>query len=64
MKDIKDIIKQIEAKKEKISKERDELREIYGDLKDTINFIDNGIEGMECGLSEIEHAIDTLSELI
>ena len=64
MKDIKQILTQIQTHKHIISLHRDELRKIYDELGDVIDTFDRGVEGLESGKREIEDAIDALSEQI
>lgn len=61
-KELKAVLANIEKSKEVISKERDKLRDIYGELEMCLESFDEGIEGLENGKSEIEAALDVLSQ--
>jgi len=64
IKELKDIIKAIEIKKKTISKERDELRNIYDEIGDLLGSFDAGIEGLDDGVLSISNAIDSISEVV
>ena len=63
-KELKAVLSKIEKAKEKISKERDVLRELYGDLESLLDSFDRGIEAIENGKLEIENGIDAISEVV
>lgn len=61
---LKEVIADIEAKKMVIAKKRDEIREIYDDLASILESFDVGVEGLDNGIREIIHAIDSISEVV
>lgn len=62
MKEIKDILAQIEICKHIIGTERDKLRVIYDELDSLLDTLDRGIQDLEDGKGLIESGLDTLSE--
>lgn len=58
------LIAKIDEQKAIIAKARDILRDIYDDLEAALESFDRGVEGLDGGCREIEHAIDSLSETI
>ena len=63
-KELKAILGKIEKSKEVIAKERDKLREIYGELEMCLESFDEGIKGLENGKGEIETALDVLNQFV
>lgn len=59
--EIKDLMLKIEAKKNAIAKERDELREIYDEIGELLEYFDAGVEGLDSGIREICDAVDSIS---
>lgn len=59
---IKELLNEIEKRKQMIAFYRDQLRKISDLLADEIDSLDRGIDGLEDGKIEIENAIDALSE--
>lgn len=63
-KELKNTLASIEKSKLIIAKERDKLRDIYGDLEMLLESFDEATEGLENGKREIENSIDTLSQYV
>jgi predicted nucleic acid-binding Zn-ribbon protein len=63
-KEIRKVLAKIEKSKTIIAKERDKIREIYGELESCLESFDEGIEGLEQGKQEIESSLDTLSQFV
>lgn len=61
-KKLQKISKDIESKKIKIARYRDELRDIYNDLEYTLETIDESLEQLEDAKMSFDNAIDTLSQ--
>lgn len=64
LKKLKYILKKIDESKARIAKERDSLREIFGELESELESFDRGIECLESGKREIEDGIDAISETV
>lgn len=62
--EIRDILNQIEKRKQAIAKERDEIRALFSDVEDLLDSFHRGVEGMESGLREIADALDAVSEVV
>lgn len=63
-KELDDVLRLIEKKKDAIAKERDDLREIFNEVAYLLDRFDAGIEGLESGKREIENGIDSISEVV
>lgn len=63
-KELKLLLAKIEKSKKIVAKERDELREMFGELDMLLESFDEAVDGLEEGKRSIESAIDTLSQYI
>lgn len=59
---IKKLIRQIESRKTKIGKIRDELRELLDDFEDSVRDIEQGTYGLENGIESIKEALEAFSK--
>lgn len=64
IKGIKSLLRQIEARKNAIAKERDKLRELYDEIGELLEPFNDGIMLLETGKRDIEDAIDTISQVV
>ncbi len=64
MKEIKELLKQIESSKIRLAHERDKLRALVEEVTELIDITDRGVESIDIGLRELEGGIDTLSEKV
>ena len=64
MKELKDVLEQIEKSKKIIAEQRDFLRGIYDTLEEIIESCDQSIDGFDNGKREIEAAIDSVSQYL
>jgi hypothetical protein len=63
-KEIKSIMAKIEKSKIIIGKERDRMRELYGELETILECLDGAKESFEIANQYFEEAIDKLSEQV
>lgn len=62
IKGLKSVLAKIEKSKNIVSKERDKLRELHGELEMILESFDEGIDQLNAGQLEIENAINTISQ--
>ena len=61
---LKKINKEIESKKEELTKIRDELEELESELEDILECMDNSITSLDVVSYELRASIDYLSEKV
>ena len=64
IKELKAVMVKREEKKNIIAKQRDDIRELYGEIDMLLEAFDGGIEGLEDGLLSINYAINSISEVV
>lgn len=64
VKQVRTKVKQIKACMKRLSKERDMLRLLYGDVEELLFDLDDAETTVANSLREIEHAVDSISRTI
>lgn len=62
IKEIVKLVKQIEVRKNKIAKLRDEMRDLLDNYEDLFQDVDQGIYSFDLALQDFRHGIDEISQ--
>ena len=62
--ELKDVIKKIDKSKQTIATERDKIQKAYDEIGDILESVTTGIDGLDDALTEINIAIESISEVV